>query len=246
MDLKLKEHLSLSDRILNLIEKAILSGSIKPGERLIETELAKRLGISKSPVREALKRLEGEGIVQLLPRKGYFVRDIDRKSIEDFFDVMFILEPATAALAVKRKSKVVCNELDELLRKMERSLQKKDYESYRMLNDQFHYLFYNLSENEWMIKISQMLRKQAYMLRSLSLIKDRFTYSLEEHHAIADAFKKGDRRLLEKAVKNHVMRFKENILQSDLVREGPTSRFTINLSADRVNYCYWKGRMSYL
>ena len=63
MDLSLKDHLSLSDRILNLNEKVILTGSIKPGERLIETELAKSLGISKSPVREALKRLEGEGIV---------------------------------------------------------------------------------------------------------------------------------------------------------------------------------------
>jgi DNA-binding GntR family transcriptional regulator len=221
LNLTLKDHLSLSDRILTIIERAILTGSIKPGERLIETELARNLEISKSPVREALKRLEGEGIVQLVPRKGYFVRDIDRKSIEDFFDVMFILEPTSALLSLKKKSETVCSEIDEILDNMDRCLRKKDYESYRALNDQFHGLFYSLTENEWIIKISRMLRKQAYILRSLSLYtKDRFLSSIEEHRAIADAYKKGDKRLLEKAMKNHLTMFKENILQSDFVREN--------------------------
>jgi len=223
LNLTLKNHLSLSDRILTIIEKAILTGSIKPGERLIETELAKNLGISKSPVREALKRLEGDGIVKLEPRRGYFVRDIDRKSIEEFFDTMFIFEPTSAVMSLKRKDENVCREIDELLRNMERCLRKKDYESYRALNDQFHGLFYSLTENEWIIKISQMLRKQAYILRSLSLTKDRFLRSIEEHQAIADAYKKNDKRLLEKAVKNHLTMFKENILQSDFVKRNMES-----------------------
>ena len=218
MNLTLENHLSLSDRILRIVEKAILNGSIKPGERLIETELAKNLGISKSPVREALKRLEGEGIVQLAPRKGYFVRDINRKNIEEFFEVMCILEPTSALLALNKKNETVCREIDEILVNMDRCLRKKDYEFYRMLNDQFHGLFYRLTENEWIIKISQMLRKQAYILRSLSLTKDRFMSSRKEHQAIADAYKKNDKRLLEKAVKNHLSMFKENILQSNFVK----------------------------
>ena len=221
MDLSLKDHLSLSDRILDIIEKAILSGSIKPGERLIETELANKLEISKSPVREALKRLEGEGIVQLVPRKGYFVRDINRKSIEDFFDVMFILEPASALLSLKKKNETVCKEIDEILRNMDRSLRKKDHESYRVLNDQFHGLFYGLTDNEWIIKILGILRKQAYLLRSLSLYtRDRLTSSFEEHTAIADAYQKGDKKELEGAVKNHLRLFRENILESDFVKKN--------------------------
>jgi len=221
LNLTLKDHLSLSDRIFDIVEKAILNGSIKPGERLIETELARNLGISKSPVREALKRLEGEGIVQLLPRKGYYVRGIDLKGIEDFFDVMFIIEPASALLSLEKKNETVCREIDGILGNMDRYLRKKDYESYRALNEEFHGLFYSLTENEWIIKISQMLRKQAYMLRSLSLYtKDRFSSSLEEHSAIADAYKKGDGKVLEKAVKNHLAMFKDNILQSDFVKEN--------------------------
>jgi len=221
LELTLKNHLTLSERTARIVERAILSASIKPGERLIETELAKNLGISKSPVREALKRLEGDGIVQLVPRKGYFVRDIDQKNIEDFFDVMFILEPTSAVLSLKKKSETVCREIDEILDNMDRCLRRKDCESYRELSDQFHGLFYSLTENEWIIKISQALRKQAHMLRSLSLYtEDRFLHSLEEHQAIADAFRKGDKRLLEKAVKNHVITIKNNILQSYAVRNS--------------------------
>ena len=145
MESILKEHLSLSDRIFNTIEEAILGGSIKPGERLVETKLASDLGVSKSPVREALKRLEGEGTILLFPRKGYFVREIDRKGIDDFFDIMFILEPTAAVLSLKRKNETVCREIDDILQNMDRCLQNKEYDSYRGLNSQFHGLFYGLT-----------------------------------------------------------------------------------------------------
>ena len=221
MDLALKKHRSLSDRILGIIEKGILNGSIKPGERLNKTELAKNLGVSKSPVRDALKRLEGDGIVKLEPRIGYFVRNIDRKSVEDFFDVMFILEPTAAAVSLKKRDENVCREIDELLRKMDHCLRKKDYENYLLVNDEFHGLFHELADNEWLHKISQMLWKQAYLFRSFSLYtKDRFSSSIKEHYAIAQAYKEGDRKGLEKAVKNHLAMFKDNILRSDFFKDN--------------------------
>ena len=130
LDLLIREHLNLSDRIFEIIEKQILSGAIKPGERLVETDLAVSLGTSKSPVREALKKLEGEGIVNLIPRKGYLVRDIDRKSIEDFVDIMIVIEPAIIQSALKKKTDAVCKEIDEILSEMKRTLKKKDHESY--------------------------------------------------------------------------------------------------------------------
>jgi DNA-binding GntR family transcriptional regulator len=215
----LNEHLSLSDRIYNTIEKVILSGSLKPGERLVETRLSKDLGVSKSPVREALRRLAGEGTIILKPRRGYFVRDIDRKSIDDFFDIMFILEPTSAALSLKGKNESVCGEIEEILENMDRCLRENNYETYRELNDQFHALFANLTGNEWIIKIRMMLQKQAFMLRSLSLTVERFPNSLKEHRAIADAYIAGNEKLLIKAVKYHVSMFKENILQADFLKK---------------------------
>jgi DNA-binding GntR family transcriptional regulator len=102
-------------------------------------------------------------------------------------------------------------------------LSEEDHNTYLALNETFHGFFYALSENEWIIKIVRMLRKQARILRSLSLFtKDRFRSSIEEHFSIADAYKKGDARLLTKAVSHHVEMFKKNILESDFVR-GETS-----------------------
>jgi DNA-binding GntR family transcriptional regulator len=222
MEQILTQHPSLSDRIFEIMEEAILSGSIRPGERIIETELAKKLGISKSPVREALKKLEGEGIVQLVPRKGFFVRNIDRKSIDDLCDVMFIIELAAARLSLKKKTEAVCKKIDEILDQMKRHLRTRDYASYVLANRQFHGLFYDLTENEWILKISQMFFKEADMLRSLSLYtSDRFSRSIEEHDAIADAYKKGDEERLERAVKKHLIMFRDNILKSGFVREDP-------------------------
>ncbi len=219
MNLVLPEHFSLSDRVLKVIEKAIFSGSIKPGDRIVETELAKNLGTSKSPVREALKTLEVEGIVKLLPRKGFFVRKFDSKSIDDFFDIMFVLETATARMSLRKRDNVICKKLDEFISRMEEKINTKDYETYLVLNDQFHMHFYTLTDNEWAIKISQMLRKQAEMLRSLSLFtKDRFTPSIQEHRAIVAAYKKGDEARLVKAVENHLLRFKDNIIDSDFIK----------------------------
>jgi len=222
LDLALPEHFSLSHRIFKIIEKAILTGTIKPGERIIETELAKKLGTSKSPVREALRKLEGEGVVQLLPRKGYVVKEMDRKSVDDFFDIMLIMEPATVRMSLRKKTDDVCKELDEFINNMEKQLKKKDFDSYLVLNDQFHACFYRLTDNEWAIKLSKMLRKQAEMLRSLSLFtRNRFSPSMEEHRAIVEAYKQSDESGLVKAVENHLIRFKENILKSDLLKGNP-------------------------
>lgn len=222
LDLLIREHLNLSDRIFEIIEKQILSGAIKPGERLVETELAENLGTSKSPVREALKKLEGEGIVKLIPRKGYLVRDIDRKSIEDFVDIMIVIEPAIASYALKRKNDAVCKEIDKILNEMKSTLKKKDHESYVLLNDRFHGLFVDLTENEWFLKFFNTLHKQADMLRSLSLhTRDRFSRSIKEHEAIAEAYKSGDEKRLVEAVRHHILLFKENILGSEFLQEKP-------------------------
>jgi DNA-binding GntR family transcriptional regulator len=219
----LKNHLSLTDKTIEIIEREILNGSIKPGERIIETQVAKILGISKSPVREALKRLEGDGIVELISRKGYIAKAINLKSIHDFFEIMLILEPMVAKFALRRKDEAVVQEIDQILRQMEKALSEENHNTYLALNETFHGLFYALNKNEWIIKIVRMLRKQARILRSLSLFtKDRFRSSIEEHFSIANAYKKGDARLLTKAVSHHVEMFKKNILESDFVR-GETS-----------------------
>lgn len=217
----LKEHLSLSDRIFDIIQEAILSGSIGPGERIIETEFAKNLGTSKSPVREALKKLEGEGVVELLPRKGFIVKKIDRKSVEDFCEVMFMVELPVARLSLKKRDSKAGKKLDKILKDMKNSLIKKDYLLYLTLNRRFHGVFYELTKNELITKIFRMLYNQTDIFRSTFLYtSERLLRSMEEHLAIADAYHKADQKLLERAVKNHFAMFKENILKSDFLSEN--------------------------
>ncbi len=219
MEESLKDHLTLTHRTVQVIERAILNGSMKNGERIVETELAKRLGISKAPVREALKKLEGDGIVELLPRKGYIVKPITLKSVNDFFEIMFLLEPEAAKLSLRERTDLVCKEFDGLVMKMKEALRSEDYDSYTALNDQFHSLFYRLTENEWIAKINQMLRKQARILRSLSLYtRDRVSSSIEEHISIVEAYEKGNARLLSRTVRLHLEMFKKNILESDFLK----------------------------
>lgn len=217
---ELRHHLTLTDKTIEVIERAIFEGTIKNGQRIIETGVAKKLGISKAPVREALKKLEGDGIVQLLPRKGYIVKPITLKGMSDFFDVMLILEPTVAKLALKKRNDSVYREIDRVIGEMKHSLREENHTRYLALNEEFHSYFYTLAENEWLTKICQMLRKQARILRSLSLFtKDRFGSSLKEHVGIAEAYKKGNPTLLVRAVKFHLEMFKENIVDSDFLKE---------------------------
>ncbi|MBN2124004.1 MAG: GntR family transcriptional regulator [Deltaproteobacteria bacterium] len=216
MELSLTEHLNLSERVFKLVEKAVLKGSIKPGHRIIETDLAKSLGTSKSPVREALKRLEGEGVVELVPRRGYIVREITRKGVDDFFDIMMILEPAIACMSYRKRKPESEAVLDGFIQRMEKKSNKRDFEEYLVLNDQFHMYFYSVTENDWVTKIALTLRRQAEILRSLSLYtKDRCVCSIEEHRNIVTAWKSGNETALIQAVKNHLTLFKENIYQAE-------------------------------
>ena len=209
------DHFSLSDRVSQLIENSILDGSIRPGERIIESDIAERLGISKAPVREALKRLEGHDIVQHLPRRGYFATTIDLKRINDFFDIAFIIEPIVARNALNKRDVGIEKKIDNLLERMKKVLRNRDHEKYMALNAQFHSLFRELNDNEWIIKISHMLSKQARILTALSLsLTQRHSASIREHAAIADAYKKGDSRALNLAVRKHLKNFKENIIKS--------------------------------
>lgn len=209
------DHQSLSEKVSQLIENSILDGSISPGERIVESDIAKRLGISKAPVREALKRLEGDSIVQHLPRRGYFTNTIDLKSIHDFFEIAFIIEPIVARNALEKKTEKVDESIEELLRGMKQALRGEDFETYMSLNTRFHGLFRDLNDNDWIIKIAHMLSKQTRILTALSLsVPRRYAASIQEHTDIADAFRMGSPKALERAIIKHLKKFKENIIRS--------------------------------
>ncbi len=117
--------------------------------------------------------------------------------------------------ALRKKGHAIHGDIDRILGQMERSLRAKNYNTYVLLNEQFHNLFYDASENEWLKKISQTLTKHKKMLSAMSLFsRDRFSHSIKEPKAIVDAFKKGEERCLAKAVNCHLTMFRRNIVES--------------------------------
>lgn len=216
-------YVSLSDQVFTAIENEILSGAIKPGERIVEMELARKIGVSKSPVREALKKLESEGIVELSPRRGYHVRNIDRKSIDDLFDVLCFFQPGAAGLALRGDREASCRELQACLDGMASAISRGDDAAYLHFNDRFHGVIYDMTGNGWVVKIAGLLHKQECLFRSVSLnVRERTCTAMEEHQAIFIAYREGREAPLAEAIRLHLERCRECILQAlPAPEEGP-------------------------
>ncbi len=202
----------LRELVLESIRDAIIKGTLKPGERLMEIQLAEELGVSRTPVREALRKLELEGFIVMVPRKGAYVADLSVKDIADVFEIRIALEGLAAALAAERIT-------DEELELMERSLIEKgeaivagDLERLVQVDASFHETFYQASRNERLNAIINNLREQIQRFRSASLsYPGRNKKSLDEHHAILEALEARNVTLARQLAQEHIENA-ENVL----------------------------------
>ncbi|MCX8057283.1 MAG: GntR family transcriptional regulator [Ignavibacteria bacterium] len=196
----------LRDRIADLIRASILKGKIKPGERLMEIEVAKQLGISRTPLREAFLQLESEGFVKVIPRKGAIVAETTPDDAEETYQIKGALEALAAKLATEQITKEKIDkliELNERMRKISQSKQK-DYSEFLELNSAFHKIINESSGNQKLIRMIGNLRYQTFrynyiFLSLISHLKD----SVKEHDAIIKALKKKNADLVEKLVEKH-------------------------------------------
>lgn len=210
----------LRELVLESIREAIIKGTLKPGERLMEIQLAEELGVSRTPVREALRKLELEGFIVMVPRKGAYVADLSVKDIADVFEIRIALEGLAAALAAERIT-------DEELELLERSLIEKgeaitseNFELLVQVDASFHETLYQASRNERLSAIINNLREQIQRFRSASLsYPGRNKKSLDEHRALLEALEARDvdaaRQLAQKHIENA-----ENVLIETLKQEG--------------------------
>ncbi len=196
----------LRDKIAGKIRDAIVEGKIKPGERLMEPEVAKLLGVSRTPLREAFLQLESEGFMVVTPRKGAVVSELSVRDAEDTYIIKSQLEALAAKLSVENADKHLIVELEHLNKKMEAVTEssKKDYKLFLTLNAEFHRLLTETCGNEKLIKYINLLRKQTLRYNFIYLsILSHFNQSVSEHKEIIDAIKKRDVVAVETLVKNH-------------------------------------------
>jgi len=191
-----------------------MRGNLKPGTRLLEEELSKAMNISRAPIREAFNRLEKEGFVTIIPRKGAAVSDITAQMIEDIFEIRETLE----SLAVKKSiDKISIEKLEILGENFKKFINKPaDTENrinYLALDKEFHDLLSQDCGNEKLIEILANLQEQIHWLRNISLKRVTFAVSIKEHLAIIEALKKNDVELIIKNLLLHLGRGKRSSLE---------------------------------
>ena len=199
------EYLPLRDVVFNTLRRAILRGELKPGERLMEIQLANKLGVSRTPIREAIRKLELEGLVLMIPRKGAEVAEITRKNMMDVLEVRKALEELATELACERIGKEQIAEMRVAAKEFERTLKTGDVTQIAEADEKFHDILYIATNNQRLILLLNNLREQMYRLRVEHLkLKECYTQLLAEHDIIIDCVEKRNKEAAKDIVRRHI------------------------------------------
>jgi DNA-binding GntR family transcriptional regulator len=196
---------TISQQAFKFLEEEILSGKYKPGDRLIEREIAESLGISRIPVREALLSLERWGLV--VPtgphRKGREVIGINRREIAENYSIKELIESYALGEKSLQQDKEFFAALRGLIEEMEKEVKKKDLENYRKLNSRFHHEIARSLNNRKLCQIFEDADKRTRWFQNLTLYSLRLERSIQEHKLLLKSCEKGDLRQIRDTVKNH-------------------------------------------
>ncbi|MFB3915882.1 MAG: GntR family transcriptional regulator [Terriglobales bacterium] len=197
---------SLADEICDYLRSAIYQFRIRPGDQVNELELMKQMGVSRSPIREAMRILEGEGIIERVSGKGAVVAKVTRKEIEENYGIRAVLEAYAAEQAVKNLTENDLSHLEEIYNEMVKAGEANDVKTYAQLNFDFHRAFVKLSKNTSLQKLLRTLHGRARWFLFGGLSVDRATeVSLKEHREILDAFVARDSERVFQAVRRHIL-----------------------------------------
>lgn len=193
LKVNMNEYLPLRDVVFNSLRQAILKGELKPGERLMEIQLAQRLGVSRTPVREAIRKLELEGLVVMIPRKGAEVASITEKDLQDVLEVRRALEELAGSKACNRITEEQLEELADAAAAFEQALETKDLTAIADADMHFHDIIYQATGNDRLIQIMNNIREQMYRYR-MEYLKDRKSHAklVKEHEKIVSALRAGN------------------------------------------------------
>jgi len=187
---KLDSYKPLREIVLEALREAIVNGVLIPGERLMEIQLAEEMGVSRTPVREAIRKLELEGFVVMIPRKGAYVAGVSFKDVKDVFEIRAALEGLAAGLAAE---KVTQEEIELMERALHYEREPDSLEEMVQSDTDFHALLYKASRNERLITILANLREQIHRFRTTSLaVPGRVKNAIQEHRAMVDAIARHD------------------------------------------------------
>lgn len=196
---------ALYQEVAERLRQRIFAHQLVPGAWIDEQALAVDYGISRTPLREALKVLASEGLVTLKPRRGCYVTEISEQDLDDIFPLMALLEGRCAFEATAKAKPDDIGRLEAIHGELERFAKSKEIDKFFEANQEFHLKIQELSGNRWLLQVIQDLRKVLKLTRLHSLsIDGRLHQSLLEHRSIMAAIKAGDPKRAEKTMHDHL------------------------------------------
>ena len=204
-EVTMNEYLPLRDVVFNTLRQAILRGELKPGERLMEIQLANKLGVSRTPIREAIRKLELEGLVLKIPRRGAEVAEITERNLRDVLEVREALEELSVKLACEHATQAQIEEMKQAAQVFKESLSGDDVTRIAEADVAFHDAINMATDNQKLIQILNNLREQMYRYR-VEYLKNNEVYEqlLEEHEFLIQAVIKHDKAQAKDIICRHI------------------------------------------
>ena len=213
--IKLNDYQPLREVIFNTLRDAIIMGELKPGERIMEVHLAEKMGVSRTPVRESIRKLELEGLVTMVPRKGTFVSTLSPKDIMDVLEIRASLDALATSLAAKRIKDTELKELDNVHIQFVNYIEKGNLQGIIKKDVEFHEIIYRSSRNDRLIQISSSLREQVQRYRVVYLKGYSNTAEiLDEHDRIIKAISSGDSKSAAIIAEEHIKNQEKAIIST--------------------------------
>ena len=213
LDNSFRERKSLGQDVFEYLKNAIIDQTIEPGSRLVESKIADMLGISRTPLREALHKLEREDWIEKNPSGGFQVVTLTKDDIEETFGIRSVLEAYAARLAAENHKGKDLLPLEKKMKEYQKCLELKDSDKLQKINTQFHDLLYALSKSPKLIKMIDQLRAQISRFRQIILKQTEYAHkSNEDHIQMLEAIKNRDGEAVEQLVRQHIIKGKNAVL----------------------------------
>jgi len=212
--INLDNYKPLREVVFEVIRTAITSGALQPGERIMENQLAEQLRVSRTPVREAIRKLEQEGFVVMVPRRGTYVSDLSIRDINEVFEIRTALEVLAAGLAAERMTEGDLERLERLLVEIGELIELDDTERLVEADCRFHDILYNATHNKTLANITSNLREKFTPFRAISYsYPGRAKRSLEEHRRLVEALAERNPAAAQQVARKHMEKAEQTLLQ---------------------------------
>lgn len=217
LPIKLDSYQPLREVVCETLRTAIIEGILKPGERLMEIQVSEELGVSRTPVREAIRKLELEGFVVMIPRRGTYVSDLSIKDINEVFEVRTALDVLAAGLAAERITYEELEQMERLLVELGTYIEQNDMQKIVEADSEFHDLLYSASRNMRLVGIINNLREQLTRFRAQSMsYPGRLKIMLGEHTRLVESLGQRNVALAKRLAGEHMANAEQTLLKTML------------------------------